>query len=238
MSRGVTLVASTPFVEGGPRSWLCGAPALAEASVARTSAWRGWDVAAAALPKSRALRLGLCHAVGSRGAFVSDLVLSGDGGGPAGDRRQKLELEAELKCRASISEGRSVTASLSPALQWPGASLGALEVARGRLQRCRARAARSVDGPRVDDARQRRPAPARSRAAVQPLSRPSPLLTRAKTNSTFRGVRMFRRTSLCKPPPARAAGPGRSSVPLRGSTRFTLWFPGCTAGTIQHAPGS
>ena len=55
-SRGISLVASTPFVEGGPPSWLCEAPALTEASASRANAFCGWDVAAAALIKGRALR--------------------------------------------------------------------------------------------------------------------------------------------------------------------------------------
>jgi hypothetical protein len=129
-SRGIALVVSTPFVEGGPRSWLCDAPALTEASASRDNAWRGWDVAAAALIKGRALRLGLSHAVGKRSAFRSNFVLNGGSGVAAGDR-----LEAELVYRAALARGRAVTATLTPALQRPrppdydGASLGQLEVA-------------------------------------------------------------------------------------------------------------
>ena len=128
-SRGIALVASTPFVDGGPPSWLCDAPALTEASASRANAWRGWNVAATALLKARALRLGLSHAVGKRGALSSEVVLNGASDAAAGGR-----LEAELVYRASISEGRSVTATLTPALQRPrapdfdGASLGELEI--------------------------------------------------------------------------------------------------------------
>ena len=129
-SRGMALVASTPFVEGGPRSWLCDAPALTEASASLPSAWCGWGVTAAALLKGRALRLGLSHKVGKRGAFRSNFVLHGGSGVAAGER-----LETELVYRTSLAEGRAVTATLTPALQRPrapdydGASLGQLELA-------------------------------------------------------------------------------------------------------------
>lgn len=109
-ARGASMVFATPFLEGGPPSLCCGAPALIECGVA--GALSGWQCELRCRVKETALQLALARRLTKRVALEADVSLTAH------------DASGELNCEYQLARRRRLRASLLPSWERAGGGGG------------------------------------------------------------------------------------------------------------------